>query len=70
MPEKITEKRLFLHALKNTGAAIRYNRKIIIAVMVCMMFIFSGIVALAANKTPKTKPSDWKENPGFINTAT
>ena len=70
MPEKITEKGLFLHALKNTGAAMRYNRKIIIAVIVCMMLIFSGIAAFAAHKTPKTKPSDWKDDPGFINSVT
>ena len=68
MPIKKSEENLFMDAIKNTGAAIRYNRKLYMVLFAITVILFTGISVFA--KAPKTKPSDWKESPGHINNVT
>ncbi len=70
MSKKQKKDSLFLHSLKNTYPAIKYNKKLIFMAIAFMTLIISSTVAFAAAKIPKTKPSDWKESPGLINQVT
>ena len=68
MPVVFDESKLFLKALINVRDFFRFRKKWVAIVVFLVGILFMGSVALAAGRTPKERPGDWKENPGFFNT--
>ena len=54
MPIKKSEENLFMDAIKNTGAAIRYNRKIYMVLFAITVILFTGISVFAKEPRPVT----------------